>query len=217
MINVMLLGAPGSGKGTQAEIIIKKYGIPVIATGEIFRRKLAENTPLGQKVRSYIDAGELVPDELVIALVADRLAGDDTQKGFLLDGFPRTINQAKALDDMLAERNEHLDKVFLIEAPKEVLVDRIAGRRICSKCGKVYHIHNYPPKVEGVCDVEGAPLLQRVDDDEATADNRIEVYEAQTAPLISYYREKGVLVEIDGTIGVENVTRIIDESLAADE
>jgi len=213
MARIMLLGPPGSGKGTQAERITAKYGIPAISTGDIFRKNLAENTPLGLKAKGYMEAGELVPDELVIDLVADRLTEDDTKNGYLLDGFPRTIAQAEALDRLLAEKGEALDKVIYINVPKDVLVDRIAGRRVCSECGKVYHVTGFPPKREGVCDLDGAALIQRKDDDASTAVNRIDVYNEQTKPLVEYYAKDGTLIELDGTIGAENLEKQIADIL----
>jgi adenylate kinase len=199
----MLLGAPGSGKGTQGERITEKYGIPSISTGDIFRKNLKEGTPLGLKAKTYMDAGELVPDELVVDLVVDRLSADDVKDGYILDGFPRTIVQAEAFDKLLKERSEALDKVIYIEVPKDVLIDRISGRRVCQACGKTFHIMGFPPKQEGICDVCGGELIQRADDNEATAENRIDVYNSQTAPLVDYYKDSGLLVTFDGTIGAD--------------
>jgi adenylate kinase len=209
----MLLGAPGSGKGTQAERITQRYGIPAIATGDIFRKNLSEGTPLGLKAKGYMEAGELVPDELVIDLVADRLSEPDTKNGYLLDGFPRTIAQAEALDKLLSGKGEALDKVFFIDVPKDVLIDRIAGRRVCPSCGRVYHVTGMPPKQAGVCDDDGAELIQRKDDDAATAENRIDVYNEQTKPLVEYYKKTGLLIELDGTAGVDSLENQIEEIL----
>jgi adenylate kinase len=213
MTGIMLLGPPGSGKGTQAARIIASYDIPVISTGNIFRENLSDGTPLGLQAKEYIDAGELVPDDCVIGLVAERLKGADTRNGYLLDGFPRTLVQAEALDALLTKREEKLDKVIYINVPKDVLVNRIAGRLICPVCGRTYHVTGFPPKQEGVCDLDGAALIQRVDDSAATAENRIDVYNEQTKPLVEYYAKAGVLVEMDGTLDADDLQRLIAEFL----
>jgi adenylate kinase len=201
MARIILLGAPGCGKGTVAGRLLAELGVPAISTGDIFRKNLSENTPLGLEAKGYMEKGGLVPDELVIALVADRLAQDDAKDGYLLDGFPRTIPQAEALDGILAESGASIDKVFYINVPRDVLISRIAGRRVCGECGKTYHVTNFPPKTEGVCDICGKELIQRKDDNEDTAATRIDVYDKETKPLADYYRAAGILVELDGTTG----------------
>jgi adenylate kinase len=201
MAKIILLGAPGCGKGTVAGRLVDELHIPAISTGDIFRKNLSENTPLGLKAKGYMEKGDLVPDDLVIDLVADRLREADAKDGYLLDGFPRTIPQAEALSGILAEEDTGIDKVFYINVPRDVLISRIAGRRVCGGCGKTYHVTNFPPKVEGICDVCEGELIQRKDDNEDTAANRIDVYERDTAPLADYYRKTGLLVELDGTSG----------------
>ena len=219
MIRILLLGAPGSGKGTQAAKITEIHGIPAISTGDILRANIAEGTPLGLEAKRYMDAGELVPDDLIIALMENRLFADDLKNGYLLDGFPRTVAQAEALDELLEKNGGRLDQVFYLTAPKEALIRRISGRRVCSGCGKIYHMTNSPPKTEGVCDVCGAAVIQRKDDNEATVENRIEVYEHETMPLVGYYERKGILTTLDGSqdseAGVNAVEEKIDEVLGA--
>ena len=197
-LNVILLGAPGAGKGTQAERIVARYGLPHISTGEMLRAALEAGTEMGLAAKRYMDAGELVPDEVVIGVVRDRLAEPDADRGFLLDGFPRTIEQAERLDAMLAEAGRAVSHAVLIDVPEDELVQRISGRRSCSGCGKLYNVTFDPPRAEGVCDVCGAALLQRADDNEETVRNRLAVYRRQTAPLETYYAEKGVLGEAHG-------------------
>jgi len=197
-LNVVLLGAPGAGKGTQAERIVARYGLPHISTGDMLRAAVAQGTELGLAAKRSMDAGELVPDEVVVGIVRDRLADPDTGRGFLLDGFPRTLAQAERLDAMLAEEGRSITHVLLIEVPEDELVLRIAGRRSCTGCGKLYNVTFDPPREEGVCDVCGAPLFQRADDNEETVRNRLAVYRDQTAPLIDYYDAKGVLRKVSG-------------------
>jgi adenylate kinase len=197
-LNVILLGAPGAGKGTQAERIVARYGLPHISTGEMLRAAVAQGTEMGRAAQRYMNAGELVPDEVVIGVVRDRLAEPDTANGFLLDGFPRTIEQARRLDEILAETGRAITRVVLIDVPEDELVQRISGRRSCTGCGKLYNVTFDPPRVEGVCDVCGAALMQRADDNEETVRNRLAVYQTQTAPLIGYYIDKGVLGEAHG-------------------
>jgi adenylate kinase len=203
MRHFILLGPPGSGKGTQAERITAKYNIPVVATGDIFRQNIAAGTALGKEAKAYMDKGELVPDEIVVGLVVDRLKQPDVKDGYLLDGFPRTIAQAEALQAMTADTGGMLEKVIYINTPRDALIRRIAGRRVCESCGKTYNIPTFPPKVEGVCDLCGDAIIQRSDDAEATAVNRIDVYNEQTKPLVDYYRQKGLLAEFDGTEPIE--------------
>lgn len=205
MLRTILLGPPGAGKGTQAVKIVEKYGIPHISTGDIFRENIKKGTELGKKAQEYMNKGELVPDDLVIAIATARLLEDDCKNGFLLDGFPRTVYQAEKLDEFLEAHNSKIDKVVDISVGKEELMIRLTGRRVCKKCGASYHIVNIPPKKEGVCDICGGPLIQRDDDNAETAANRIEVYEEQTRPLADYYKKAGNLVLIDGTTGLENV------------
>ena len=205
MLRTILLGPPGAGKGTQAGKIVEKYGIPHISTGDIFRENIKKGTELGKKAQEYMNKGELVPDDLVIAIATARLLEDDCKNGFLLDGFPRTVYQAEKLDEFLEAHNSKIDKVVDISVGKEELMIRLTGRRVCKKCGASYHIVNIPPKKEGVCDICGGPLIQRDDDNAETAANRIEVYEEQTRPLVDYYKKAGNLVLIDGTTGLENV------------
>lgn len=198
MLRAVLLGPPGAGKGTQAVKIVEKYEIPHISTGDIFRKNIKEGTELGKKAQEYMNAGQLVPDELVCDLVADRLTQDDCAKGFLLDGFPRTTFQAEKLDEFLAEHEQKLDIVLNFLVAKEVLVERLTGRRVCKSCGASYHTVNIPPVKEGICDRCSGELIQRKDDNRETVENRINVYEEQTAPLIGYYTESGVIADFDG-------------------
>jgi adenylate kinase len=191
--NVILLGGPGAGKGTQAERIVAEFKLPHISTGEMLRAAVAKGTQMGLEAQKYMESGALVPDEVVIGVVRERLAEPDAAEGFLLDGFPRTIPQAEQLDAMLAAAGRAVTHVVLIEVPPEELVARIAGRRSCSQCGKLYNVTFDPPRADGACDLDGASLLQRADDNEETVRNRIGVYEDQTAPLVGYYTDRGVL------------------------
>jgi adenylate kinase len=191
--NVILLGGPGAGKGTQAERIVADFKLPHISTGEMLRAAVANGTEMGLEAQKYMESGAIVPDEVVIGVVRERLAEPDASDGFLLDGFPRTMAQAEQLDTMLAAAGRQITHVVLISVPAGELVQRIAGRRSCSQCGKLYNVTFDPPAVEGVCDLDGAALVQRADDNEETVRNRIAVYEQQTAPLIGYYENKGVL------------------------
>ncbi len=191
--NIILLGGPGAGKGTQAERIVADYALPHISTGEMLRAAVAKGTEMGREAQKYMESGKLVPDEVVIGVVRERLAEPDAAEGFLLDGFPRTVPQAEALDAMLAEAGRAITHVVLIDVPAEELVARIAGRRSCAACGKIYNVTFDPPSTDCVCDLDGGELIQRADDNEETVRNRIAVYEEQTAPLIGYYTDKGVL------------------------
>ncbi len=204
-MNLILLGPPGAGKGTQAVKIVEKYHIPHISTGDIFRKNIKEGTELGKKAKAYMDKGELVPDDLVCEIATSRLLEDDCKDGFLLDGFPRTVYQAEKLDDFLQEHGKKIDKVLDIAVEKEELMTRLIGRRVCKACGATYHVTNMPPKKEGVCDKCGGPLIQRADDTAETVENRIEVYNSQTMPLVEYYEKAGNIAHIDGAIGLENV------------
>lgn len=214
-MRLILLGPPGAGKGTQAESIVKKFNIPHISTGDILRKNVKEGTELGKKAKSYMDKGALVPNDLVIAIVEDRLKESDCSKGFLLDGFPRTVNQAEKLDDVLTKMNVALDKVININVKKETLVERAAGRRVCKSCGATYHVKYKPTKVEGVCDLCGGEVYQRTDDAESTVSKRIEVYTEETQPLIKYYDDKEILVTINGEQDINDVFKDIVSALGA--
>ena len=205
MLRAVLLGPPGAGKGTQAAKLVDKYAIPHISTGDIFRKNIKEGNELGKKAQEYMNAGKLVPDELVCDLVTDRLSQDDCANGFLLDGFPRTIRQAEALDEYLAANGGKIDVVINIKVDKDDLITRLTGRRVCKACGASFHTVYIPPKQEGVCDVCGGELYQRADDNLETVENRINVYERETAPLIGYYDEKGSLANINGSVPPEEV------------
>lgn len=204
-MKLVILGPPGAGKGTQAEYIVKRYNIPHISTGDIFRENIKNNTELGKKAKSYMDRGLLVPDDLVIALVEDRLNKDDAKEGFLLDGFPRTVAQAVSLDSILDKNDDKLTKVINISVDPEILIERAVGRRVCKTCGMTYHVKFNPPKEEGVCDKDGTKLIQRDDDTEETVKTRISVYFDQTAPLIDYYRAQNLLIDIDGAKDIDKV------------
>lgn len=217
MLRAVLLGPPGAGKGTQAVRLVEKYEIPHISTGDIFRKNIKEGTELGKKAQEYMNAGALVPDELVVDLVRDRLQQDDCKNGFLLDGFPRTIFQAEKLDEFLSESNLKMDIVINLKVEKEALIKRLTGRRVCKDCGASYHIVNIPPKKEGVCDICGGELIQRKDDNIETVENRINVYEEQTAPLIGYYKEAGSLVDFDGEASLDEVFDAIVQAIGEQE
>ena len=217
MLRAVLLGPPGAGKGTQAVRLVEKYEIPHISTGDIFRKNIKEGTELGKKAQEYMNAGALVPDELVVDLVKDRLQQDDCKNGFLLDGFPRTIFQAEKLDEFLSESNLKMDIAINLKVEKEALIKRLTGRRVCKDCGASYHIVNIPPKKEGVCDICGGELIQRKDDNIETVENRINVYEEQTAPLIGYYKEAGSLVDFDGEASLDEVFDAIVQAIGEQE
>ena len=208
-MKIIMLGAPGAGKGTQAKKIAAKYSIPHISTGDIFRANIKNNTELGQKAKTYMDKGELVPDALVVDLIMDRFKEADCANGYVLDGFPRTIPQAEALDKALAAKGENVDFAINVEVPDENIINRMSGRRACVGCGATYHIQFNPTKVEGVCDACGEKLILRDDDKPETVKNRLSVYHEQTQPLIDYYSEKGVLAEVDGTQDMEDVFKAI--------
>lgn len=208
-MKIIMLGAPGAGKGTHAKKITEKFGIPAISTGDIFRENIKNGTELGKKAKEYMDAGNLVPDELVCDLVVDRLKQDDCKNGYILDGFPRTIPQAEALDKALAANNEAVDFAINVEVPDENIINRMSGRRACVGCGATYHIQFNAPKVEGVCDTCGEKLILRDDDKPETVKNRLSVYHEQTQPLIDYYSKKGVLAEVDGTQSMDDVFNAI--------
>ena len=213
MLRTILLGPPGAGKGTQAVNIVDKYGIPHISTGDIFRANIKNGTELGKKAQEYMNRGELVPDDLVIEIATTRLLEDDCKNGFLLDGFPRTVYQAEKLDEFLAAHGSKIDKVLDIAVEKEELITRLTGRRVCKACGASYHVVNIPPKTEGICDRCGGELMQRADDNLETFTNRIDVYEAQTKPLVDYYENAGNIAHIDGATGLDNVFADIVKAL----
>ena len=205
-MRLILLGPPGAGKGTQAKRVIEEFDIPHISTGDIFRKNIKEKTELGQKVEGLLAEGKLVPDELTIEIVWDRLDQEDCKNGFLLDGFPRTIPQAEALDEGLAKRGLKLDRVLNIDVDKDSLVKRLSGRRVCPNCGASYHIDNNPPKVEGICDVCQTPVIQREDDKEQTVLDRIKVYDSQTKPVVDFYNKQDLVFTVDGTLPIDEIT-----------
>ncbi len=205
VMKIIMLGAPGAGKGTQAKMLAAKYDIPHISTGDIFRANIKNGTELGAKAKEYMDKGLLVPDELVVDLIMDRFQAEDCKNGYILDGFPRTIPQAEALDKALAAVGESIDYAINVEVPDENIVNRMSGRRACVGCGATYHIKYSPTKVEGKCDTCGAELIIRDDDKPETVLNRLNVYHEQTQPLIDFYSAKGVMKEVDGTVDMNDV------------
>ena len=204
-MKIIMLGAPGAGKGTQAKMLAAKYNIPHISTGDIFRANIKNGTPLGEKAKVYLDKGLLVPDELVVDLVIDRFKNPDCEKGYILDGFPRTIPQAKALTEALEKIGEKVDFAINVEVPDENIIRRMSGRRACVGCGATYHIKYNPTKVENICDACGKELILRDDDKPETVEKRLNVYHEQTQPLIAYYTEQGILKEVDGTVDMNVV------------
>ena len=210
---IILLGAPGAGKGTNAKKITSEYHLPHISTGDMFREALRDETELGKLAKSYMDKGLLVPDEVTISLVKERLSKDDCKDGFLLDGFPRNLKQAEALEEIGKEINRPINYVIDINVPEEILKDRITGRRVCKKCGAPYHIKTLKPKVEGVCDICGGELIQRKDDNEEALKVRLDGYHHQTEPLINYYSKKGILHTVDGSKDLKEVMADIDAIL----
>ena len=206
---IVLLGPPGAGKGTQAQVISHEMNLAHISSGDLFRENLKNQTELGKLAQGYMNRGELVPDDVTIAMVHDRIQRPDCQDGALLDGFPRTPAQADALADMLGSMGQKVDSVPYISVPSEELIERLSGRWTCPSCGKVYHEKYNPPKTPGICDVDGTKLIQRDDDKAETVERRIRVYTEQTSPLIEYYRQKGLLVEVDGTQSIEDVSKDI--------
>ncbi|MHA1721537.1 MAG: adenylate kinase [Candidatus Baldrarchaeia archaeon] len=213
-MRIILLGPPGSGKGTQAELLSKKYGIPHIAMGDILREEVARGTSLGKKVNVYMSRGELVPDEIVIEVLKGRIKKSDCRNGFILDGFPRTLNQAKALDTMLDELGFRIDAVVYIDVPDEEIVRRLSLRRTCRVCGRVYNLYYNPPKQDGKCDVCGGELFIRDDDKPDVIRNRLKVYNEQTRPLVSYYEESKLLVRVNGVNSIDNVFQQIVKKLS---
>lgn len=216
-MRIILLGPPGAGKGTQAAGIVEKYNIPHISTGDIFRKNIKEGTELGKKAKGFIDQGLLVPDELTVGLVTDRISQPDCKNGFMLDGFPRNVAQAQHLDKYLKEVGISLDKVVNIEVDKDILVGRAVGRRICKSCGATYHVEFNPPKVDGVCDVCGGELYQRADDNEETVSKRIQVYLDETKPLVNYYSQEGITANINGQQSIDKVFADIVNALGSEK
>lgn len=204
-MKIIMLGAPGAGKGTQAKQIAAKYEIPHISTGDIFRANIKEGTALGMEAKSYMDKGQLVPDELTVKILLDRVAKDDCKNGYVLDGFPRTIPQADVLDEAVTKLGEKIDFAINVDVPDENIINRMSGRRACLKCGATYHVVSIPPKKEGICDVCGEELVIREDDKAETVKARLEAYHKQTQPLIEYYSSKGILKEVDGTKDMNDV------------
>lgn len=204
-MKIIMLGAPGAGKGTQAKQIAAKYNIPHVSTGDIFRANIKEGTALGMEAKSYMDKGQLVPDELTVKILLDRVAKEDCKNGYVLDGFPRTIPQAEVLDEAVTKLGEQIDYAINVDVPDENIIKRMSGRRACVKCGATYHIVNVPPKKEGICDACGEALIVRDDDKEETVKARLTTYHAQTQPLIDYYNKKGILKEVDGTKDMNDV------------
>jgi len=214
-MRIVLLGPPGGGKGTQAQKLIDKYKISQVSTGDLFRAAVKNQTALGKKAKEYMDKGQLVPDEVVIGMVKERLTRPDTQKGFILDGFPRTLPQAEALDKMLPELKMKLDAVVEIEVADQVVVERLCGRRTCTKCGAMYHVKFNPPKSDLKCDKCGGDLYQRDDDNEKTIQARLSVYHNQTAPLVGYYQKKGIFKKVAGTGDINEIFNGIVRALGA--
>ena len=210
-MKIIMLGAPGAGKGTQAKQIAAKYEIPHISTGDIFRANIKEGTALGMEAKSYMDKGQLVPDELTVKILLDRVAKDDCKNGYVLDGFPRTIPQAEVLDSAVKELGEKIDFAINVDVPDENIIRRMSGRRACVKCGATYHIVNVPPKKEGICDACGEALIVRDDDKEETVKARLETYHAQTQPLIEYYSNQNILKEVDGT---QDMNKVFEDIVA---
>lgn len=212
-MRLVLLGAPGAGKGTQAKILIEKYGMPQISTGDLLRAAVAAGTALGKEAKSYMDKGELVPDSVVLGMVEERLKQDDCKKGYILDGFPRNTAQANALDKMLASLNMSLTAALSVDVPFDDLMKRLTGRRTCKACGQMYNVYFKAPAKEGVCDKCNGELFQRDDDKEATIKKRLEVYSAQTEPLIGYYKNKGILKSVSGTGSIDEIFKKVTEAL----
>lgn len=209
MMRIVLLGPPGSGKGTQATAVKERWGLPHIASGDLLRAHVKDDTELGRRARPYMDRGDLVPDSLIIDMMAERLSQPDAQQGYVLDGFPRTVAQAEALDARLADLGQRLDAVVYLEVPEKEILRRLSGRRICPNCGAIYQLDTMPPKQEGICDKCGAKLVQRADEQPEVIRNRLQVYGTQTEPLLAYYQAQHRLHRVDGTIGVDNVMKEI--------
>ena len=212
-MNIIIMGLPGAGKGTQAAKIIKKHSIPHISTGDMFCLAIKNETDLGKQAKAFMDQGELVPDEVTVGIVKERLSQSDAKGGFLLDGFPRTIEQAEALNKIMEDLGSQIDQTINIDVPEEELMNRLTGRRICETCGATYHLVFNPPKEEGICDLDGGKLYQREDDNPDTVANRLEVNIKQTTPLLNFYKELGVLSTVDGSKDIDEVFEEIDEIL----
>ena len=212
-MKIIMLGSPGAGKGTQAKMIAEKYSVPHVSTGDIFRANIKNGTELGKEAKKYMDQGLLVPDELTVKILLDRVAQDDCKNGYVLDGFPRTIPQAQVLDKALAELDDAIDYAINVDVPDENIIRRMGGRRACLTCGATYHVEHIPPKKEGICDACGSELVLRDDDKPETVKNRLDVYHKQTQPLIDFYEAKGILKSVDGTVPMEDVFAAITEIL----
>ena len=212
-MKIVMLGAPGAGKGTQAKMIAAKYDIPHISTGDIFRSNIKNGTPLGLEAKSYIDKGQLVPDSITVGMVESRLEEDDCKKGYILDGFPRTLAQAEALDEMLAKKNEKIDAVISVVVDDEIIKDRVSSRRVCEKCGASFNVKYKPTKVEGVCDLCGGTVVQRADDNAETVQARLVTYYENTKPLIDFYNAKGLIVEGDNNVDSDTCIKSIEDGL----
>ena len=212
-MNIVIMGLPGAGKGTQASEIIKKYPIPHISTGDMFRLAIKNETPLGNEAKSYMDRGELVPDEVTVGIVKERLSESDAKDGFLLDGFPRTVQQAEALNEIMDELGSKIESTIYVDVPEEELMNRLTGRRICDVCGTAYHLVFNPPKQEGICDLDGGKLYQREDDNPETVQNRLEVNIKQTQPLLDFYESQGVLSRVNGSQDIDKVFEDINKVL----
>jgi len=212
-MNIILIGLPGAGKGTQADKISETYNIPHISTGDMFRQAMKEETPLGLEAKEYMDKGDLVPDEVTVGIVKDRLKQEDCKDGFLLDGFPRTIAQAEALKETLEDQEDKIDFAIHVDVPKEILIERLTGRRVCPSCGATYHVTYNPPKEEGICDIDSSPLIQRDDDKKETVENRLAVNIEQTKSLLDFYAHEGVLKTVDGNQQIDNVFADIQDRL----
>ena len=210
-MKIVLLGAPGAGKGTQGVVLSRNYNIAHISTGDILREAVKSKTALGMKALVYMDKGELVPDEVVTGIVVERLAQKDTKKGFILDGFPRTLKQALDLDKELKNISSGIDMVLYFDIPENVAIERLTGRRVCRSCGANYHIKNIPPKIEGICDKCGGQIYQRKDDTLETVKNRLKVYEEQTRPLVEYYTKKGILKKVSGALDVNSLFKVLSQ------
>lgn len=218
-MKLILLGPPGAGKGTQASVLSKQYNIPHISTGDMLRESIKRGEPLGRSAKTFMEKGELVPDEVVTGIVIERLKRPDTKKGFILDGFPRTLKQGTDLDGALKDALTHIDMVVYFETSEKTAIERLSGRRVCKNCGFNYHVKNIPPKKEGTCDKCGSPLFQRPDDNEETVKNRLKVYGFETKPLIEYYTKKKILKRVSGDLGVDDLFKVLskifsDEKLA---
>ena len=212
-MKIIMLGAPGAGKGTQAKMIAEKYSVPHVSTGDIFRANIKNGTELGKEAKKYMDQGLLVPDELTVKILLDRVAQDDCKNGYVLDGFPRTIPQAQVLDKALSELDDAIDYAINVDVPDENIIRRMGGRRACLTCGATYHVEHIPSKKEGICDACGSELVLRDDDKPETVKNRLDVYHKQTQPLIDFYEAKGILKSVDGTVPMEDVFAAITEIL----